>query len=223
MVASAVATAASAAGSKQALVLGSAEDPNAVGMVLVKFFFKDPDLIPAGISRVDRQPSYQLDVARQLEAFKAGQKALAISGRVRKGRVDTGEQVIKFNRPVHAAVLRRGLANNGYRLTHLHWFSIDPDPAKDTKGQAEPMYVVCACLVRQLQNSEPSSAHVDALRALSNLAWNTLFVWENPPGNPATINFRGLAKGQKPKAALVVRDGSVIVEEVADVLPESQE
>ena len=223
MVANIVAATAAAAGSTQALDLGSADDENSIGLLLVKFFFKDHRLIPAGIPRVERAPSYRLDVARQLEALKAGHKDLAKLGRARKGRIDTGTQVIKLNRPVHAGLLRRGLANNGFRFSHLHWFSLEPDAQKDPKGQAEPMYVVCGCLVRRVQNSEPDVAQMEALRELAKLSWNTCFVWENPPGEPATINFRGLAKGQKPKLSLVVREGKVIAEEVADIIPEEQE
>ncbi len=214
---------AASAGSVQELNLGASDDENGISMLLVKFFFKDHNLIPVGIPRVERAPSYKLDVARQLEALKAGQKDLATLGRARKGRIDTGTQVIKVNRPVHAGLLRRGLANNGFRFSHLHWFSLEPDAAKDPRGQAEPMYVVCACLVRRLENSEPDVAQMEALRELAKLSWNTLFVWENPPGEPATINFRGLAKGQKPKLALVVRDGKVVPEEVADVIAEEAE
>jgi hypothetical protein len=221
MVAQTVAQTAQAAGSTQQLVLGSNDDANAIDMVLVKFFFKDHLLIPSGVPKVERAPTYQVDVAHQLEAMRAERKDLARLGRVRKGRVDTGTQAIKVNRPIHAALVRRGLANNGFRLSHLHWFKMDD--SSDKQGNQEPMYVVVACMIRSLTNSQPESTHVAALRELANMTWNACFVWENPPGKPATINFRGRAPNQKPKHALVVRDGTVEVEDVTEPLPEEKE
>lgn len=222
MVASTALSAAPAAPVQQ-LVLGNAADPDAIAMALVKFAFRRPELIPAGIPKVDRQPDYKLDVARQLDAYRSGHKDVAQLGRVRKGRVDTGTQVIKVQRPVHAGLIRRGLANNGFRLTHLHWFTKDSDPKKDPKGQQDPIYTVCACFVRGTQAQEPERAHVEALRALAKLTWNNVYVWENPTGQPATLNFGGLAKDQKPKHTLVVRNGIILVEDVQDTLSEERE
>ncbi len=210
-----------ASATPQALVLGEADDQNAIGTILVKFTFKKPEMIPAGVPQVDRMPSYQLDVARQLEMFRLGHKQLGEVGRARKNRVDTGTQVIKIERPVHAGILRRGIANNGFRLSHLHWFKMED--ARDTRGQKEPAYVVVACFVRGTPEGEPTAQQVEALRALANMTWNKLYVWENPNGQPATINFVGRAPNQNPKLSLVVRDGSVVLEDVVEVIPEERE
>jgi hypothetical protein len=222
--ASSVAATAAASGSAvpPELILGSPNDENGVQIILVKFSFKNPALIPAGIPQVDRQPSYQLDVARQLAAFNDGQDKLAREGRVRKGRVDTGVQVIQLERPVHAGFLRRGIANRGFRMTHLHYFKQTPDPKKDPRGQQEPMYVVVACFVRHHDAPKPEAAHVAALRELAAMTWNKCFVWDNP-NRLATINFVGRAPNQKPKYSIVVRDGNVAAEAVQEALTEEQE
>lgn len=218
----ATAAATAAPSAPQALVLGEGDDPNMIGTILVKFTFKKLEMLPSHIiPQVDRMPSYKLDVARQLEMYRLGEKQLGALNRVRKGRVDTGTQVIKMERPVHAGFLRRGIANRGFRLSHLHWFKMED--TRDTKGQKEPAYVVVACFVRGNPEAKPTSQQVEALRALANMTWNKLYVWENQTGNPATINFVGRAPGQKPKLSAVVRDGSVVLEDVSDVITEERE
>lgn len=204
-----------------ALTLGETDDRGEVEIVLVKFNFKDDKLIPIGIPRVERQPDYRIDVARQLDAYRTGQKELGKVGRIRKGRVDTGTQVISTKRPTQSAVIRRGLANNGFRLANLHWFSRQSNP-KDHKQSSEPLYVVVACFIRGANDSVPTTAEVAALRALASMTWSQCFVWDNP-NQLATINFLGRLADQKPKQSITVRDGSVVALDVDVAVMEEQE
>lgn len=205
-----------------ALVFGASSDPK-VNILLVKFFFRNYKVIPAGIERVSRPPDYTLDAARQNDGMGRGRSALVRTGRVREGRVDDGEQVIAVrNVPCHAGMLRRGIANNGFRLGHLHWFVKEADERKDPRGQQDPMYVVVAGFYRGSDTSAPSREQVEALRALANMPWHNCYVWYNDNGL-STVNFVGRAPDKKPQRTLVVRNGSLVVEDISDILPEERE
>lgn len=216
-----VAALAASAGSAQVLVLGETEQRVPVLTLLVKFTFKRPELIPEGIPRVDRPYDYQVDVAHQVDAYNAGQAKLGRVGRIRKGRVDTGEQVIAVRRPVHAGMIRRGLASQGFSLQDLHWYSRE-DSGRGPKS-VDPKYVVVASFVNRLQNSEPLAAHVRALRELAAMTWAQCFVWDNP-NSLATINFVGKqGDGQQPKHAIVARGGKVTAIDIVEKVAEAQE
>lgn len=197
------------------LVLASTDLRPEVEILLAKFSFKDPNLIPAGITRVDREPDYRMDVAHQLAAYRTSRPELGKTGRVREGRVDTGTQVVTTRRPIHAAILRRGLTNVGFSLTHLHWFSKESNP-KDTRQASDPIYVVVASFARGSRDAAPTTKEVEALRALARVTWGSCYVWDNPQLNPedavvSTINFTGgPLKDQDAKQAIAVRDGKII-------------
>lgn len=200
------------------LSLAETETRDPLQGVLVKFNFGEKylDLIPAGVPQVDRESDGMMDVYHQIAALQAGlDQSLTRLGRVRPGRVDTGTNVLAVNWPVHAAILRRGLANNGFRLVGIHWFSRDKDERRT--------YVLNAAYIRSGRGIELTDSVTQALRDLANMTWGQCFVWDNPPGNPATVNFVDVQRRQKPKFALAVRDGQVAALEAVEYLPEEQE
>lgn len=189
--------------------------------VLMKFTFGNFSLVPPGIPHVDRKNDAQMDLGHRLQALSGGDTEGARVGRERDGRVDTGEQLIKVQRtPVHAAALRRGLANKGYHLSDLHWFK--KEPRDDAKGQKEPSYVVVARFSNTDAPLKMDSATQDALRALARETWDNVYGWDNPNGI-ATINFVFRKPGMKPRMALVVRDDALRAIPVSGALAEQDE
>lgn len=196
------------------LDLGPSSLRGEIETVLVKFTFKNREFVPSGIPQVERQPDYRMDVLHQREAHKAGHGGLAHVGRVREGRVDTGGNVITTTRPAHSGVLRRGLANNGFHLVSLHWF---------TKTERdEPNYTVVACFGRVPEGMQYTPSIIEALRELANMSWGRCYVWDNP-NQVATINFVGYLKGQSPKQAVAVRDGDIVAVDVPKAMDEDEE
>jgi len=118
-------------------------------------------------------------------------------GRIRPGRVDTGEQVFNNEPMVSAELVRRGLTNIGFGLDDAHWFE-KVMPGKQTK------YVVClAFSPKDGPIAEYSRETTEAMRSLASTAW-FCHVWLNPNG-VVTANFVGLQNGLA-KQALVVRN-----------------
>lgn len=201
-----------------------------IDILLVKFNFgeKNFDYIPAGIEWVDRPPDYQVDVIHQQDALRAGaDKSVIEVGRVREGRVDTGEQVLSVNRPVQAAMLRRGLINNGFRLSHLHAFkranTNNPRKDNDPRKELPTTFAMNAVYTRGITGIETTAPITEALRQMAKLAWSNSYLWDNGPGKPATINFAGCLQFQPPKKALVVREGRVVAIDVAAPVTEEDE
>src|SRR3989344_1381182 len=188
--------------------------------ILFKFNFGKFAMVPRDIIEVIRQPDYRMDVLHQMEVYRAKLGKLAKVGRVREGRVDTGECVIEARRPIQVATRRRGLANNDFRLVGLHRFRRKKE---QEFGDDTNTYVVCACFARVEHGIELTNEQTQALRELAGLTWNQCYVWKNPEGHPATINCVGPVKNQQPKWGLVIRDGAVKVIEVARNLEENEE
>ena len=192
-------------------------DPNAARRLLVKFTVKDRRQVPPGIPEVERPSDRAIDDRHAQEAVADGQLDRAKVGVVRDSRVDTGTEVINLQL-VQAALLRRGLTNNGFRLTNSHYFQKPGDNRffivlefafiGDLPGEPEP-------LPRQT---------VEALRELANRTWQFCNVWFNGTARPATINFGGMLNGNtRPKHSLVARDCQIMAAPTTAMLTEGEE
>lgn len=118
-------------------------------------------------------------------------------GRIRLGRVDTGELIFGNEPMASAELVRRGLTNAGFRLVDAHWFEKVMPAGRPTK------YVVNLTYVKGATIAQHDRETTEAMRALASTAW-FCHVWLNP-GGVVTANFVGLQDGSA-KQELVVRN-----------------
>jgi hypothetical protein len=198
-----------------------------VDIILVKFTFLREDLIPAGIHEVERPNDAVMDMLHMREAIRTGAGDRAFVGRAREGRVDTADVMMQTGKPVHAAMLRRGLANNGYRMRDIHWFVRRDKVSGNVIG-----YVVNAQFERAVNGvsyPEHGPATIEALRALSRMTWGRSFHYDNrnvrdgQQVNLTTLNFTELMEGAQPQKAVTVRRGQVVTIDVASAMSEEEE
>ena len=193
-------------------------------LVLVKFTLSNRSLVPRGIREVERQPDIKIDMKHRLDALnlKLGRDVMR-TGRFRAGRVDTGVPMIQDPGLCHAALLRRGLANNGFRLVDLHYFR--KPPAGDKSWAKEKFIIVGSYEPPFSEDQVPlkvTDSILDALRALSAMTWNNCVVWDNPNAS-LTVNFGGRAANAIPKCAIRVQDGRIVSSPVTGFVCEEDE
>ena len=179
-----------------------------VEVVLVKFFSKDGSVFPNGIPTVARPPEYVLEVEQQTKAIERGQPLEdAVTGRYRKGRVDTGIQTIQERQPT-SVNLSLGLKALGYRLDGItRW-------VQTREGMPGELHVVCAAYARKATSNRmeqnPFRQEFEKyIERLAEMGWGEVFVWDNPD-RITTVNCRGLQKGQTAKKQLVVENATII-------------
>lgn len=196
-------------------LVGSA-DRDPVERVLVKFNFSNRNRIPKWIPEIDRSSDREVDAIHQMEARKQGQGTLAQVGRIRRGRVDTGVEAIKSTGSVHqVALLRRGLVNNGFGFAHAHWF--------ERKNKANrKIFVVVMAFEPGRESPNLSRDTVEDLRTLANLGWKECYGWDNPDGT-VTINCVSLVPDMPFQRVLRIRDGAIVMEDIAGATSEEQE
>lgn len=188
--------------------------------MLVKFFFTNQEHIPDGIPEVGRQSNHEMDAYHARMIALMGDANRATLGRLREGRVDTGDCVIENLPMAQVGLIRRGLANNGRHLILAHWHYQQPR-GPNRRGK----YVVSltfAPLVEEIGVVIPElpRATVVAMRTLAHTTWAYCHVWDNAPVPVATINCVGRQPDAQPKHAIVVREHHIravtITEHVAE-------
>lgn len=165
--------------------------------IIIKFFFTNPAHIPAGIEQKNRKPDEVIDFARNV---MAKDKETADYGRIREGRVDTGTQMANNLPMTQPAMLRRGLASQGYRLVDAHWFR------KVQEGKTTKFVVVLSFKFGAEESIELSRKTEDAIRKLSRTLW-FCHIWQNEKN--FTVNFVGLQYPTRPSYTIVAREGSL--------------
>lgn len=165
--------------------------------IIVKFFFTNQARLPAGIEEKKRKTDAALDFARNVTAKD---KEIGAYGRIRDGRVDTGMQVANNLPMAQPAMLRRGLASQGYRLVDAHWFK------KEEQGKTTKFVVVLSFKQGAEESIELGRKTEDAIRKLANTLW-FCHIWKNQSN--FTINFVGLQQGTKPSYSIVARGGEL--------------
>lgn len=197
--------------------------------VLVKFYFCNRKHIPDGIPERERDTDRQVDEEHATWAIIHQMAEKAMVGRVRRGRVDTGEHIVDNLGDAQVATLRRGFTNAHYLLADAHWFEA---PAKE-KGR-QPKFVVCLTFSRvdiDINNGhipELPRRTLNALRELANSTWQFCHVWNNPDG-VATINCVGRRWNEKfqtyypPKNAIRVMNGEIVAIPVTKIVAEAEE
>lgn len=172
--------------------------------VLVKFMVKDRSLVPAGLRDVSRPSDKVMDKIHAEEVVKAGEPRLAMEGRVRPGRVDTGKPIYQNEEHVRAGFIRQGLVNNGLRLTDAHFFV-------KRAGKGGDQYVIVLSYNRSWGDLPVLSEEtLEGIRRLVREFNYTAHVWDNPGGN-ATVNFTARQTGAFAQT-LIVRDGVLTLE-----------
>lgn len=180
-----------------------------VSVFLVKFYFTNSAHLPPGIPGKDRPSNDEMDAYHASIMACLGEQAKNAIGRIREGRIDTGECVIQNAPLVQVGVLRRGFAANRLRLLDAHWFEQEA-----RQSGHKPKYVVCLTFaeVRSVAGGEFPKlprATEDALRVLANTTWQFCHVWDNTPIPISTINCVGRQPDAVPRHAIVVR-GKVV-------------
>jgi len=181
---------------------------------MVKFFFTNQAHMPANLPERAYAGAEVVDSTHADRARFEGEHELAEVGRVREGRVDTGEAIIKDVPMTSVAELRRGLANAGYWIIGLRKFE-KPEPGRTTK------WVIEIRLAKRNDGVHPPELTPEAESALRLLAtdWWMFHGWDN--GNRGiTLNCvmrtPGPGKsGNQPKHRALheirIRDGSIVV------------
>ncbi len=164
---------------------------------MMKFFFTSKKHLPAGIEEKTRKSDEEIDFGRNVMAKN---KELGAYGRIREGRVDTGTQVANNLPMTQPAMLRRGLASQGYRLVDAHWFR------KTQEGKTDKYVVVLSFKHGAEENIDLGRKTLDAIRKLARTLW-FCHIWQNEKN--FTVNFVGLQQGTKPSYSVVSREGSI--------------
>lgn len=185
-------------------------------VVWVKFNFTNQKHIPPGIERIDRPGDKLLDLLHAHKAKRAGQASLAEVGRHREGRVDTGEKVRENLQQTQLAFLRKGMANNGFRVSRCRWYE------HQVEGR-QSKYVVEIGFTDNINASIwLTRGQEEALRALARDAVWTAHIWANPD-DTCTVNMVQRQPSVVPKNAVVIRNGAITVVPVKNLIEESGE
>lgn len=170
---------------------------NKYGRILVKFYFTNPIHIPQGINEMFVGSNEERDYNQVAEAAMNGWIQKAEVGRVREGRVDTGENFIPGISSVSLGGGLRQLISGGWCfLTNPHWFKQQPKPYPGKKTR-QLKYVVVFNMVRE--ESLPECKNQDGIQEESksgirhlSLECNwTLHGWANPD---STVTLNGTRK-----------------------------
>jgi len=183
-------------------------DKSPVDTIIAKFTVNKRAMVPAGIAERQRGTDEQSDVRQQLNTIRAGQADLAEVGRVREGRVDSGEQrIIVEGNPTNVDFLRRNLTSSGFRLTQVQYYERVTDPGKPW---SKTKYVIECIFTRVTAELEPydTTKIDDALRQLATTSFNFCYVWVNPDLT-CTINLSGRAPDVDSHGSLKVVDGEL--------------
>lgn len=184
--------------------------------VLVKFTVNRLDLVPPGIPERLRGDEGTIDGFHAQAAIEQDAIELADVGRVRDGRVDTGQAIVQDAKNVIVDMLRIGLANNGFALVSLHYHKAEK--------HGKTKFVITADYKRGKNSLALSDKTTQALRQLAGPTTWTAHIWDNsalcyPDGNqkPATINMVGMSSDLA-KLDMVTRDGKLMLEPWAEVI-----
>ena len=173
--------------------------------VRLKFNFTNLNRVPQGIKERPRHLDKFIDRQHAQGATQHGKAELGEIGRLRPGRVDTGNQVVNNLPNVQVALIRKGLAATGLLLADAYYQN------HRQQGRADKWVVNLVFRTSdQVEQIKPlDRAALDGARALANTTWSYCHVFANPDGT-ATVNMVGLNPDHKPKHALVVRGRKII-------------
>jgi|GEM_PF-3729231 len=197
----------------------SYDDPNFIGPVLVKFFLNEASkgAVPKNLPNTPRKSDRFYDAKHSGAAIRIGKRELGETGRVRKGRVDTGEQAFDpKSMPLVCAKLPKldgTEGEKGWQLTSAHTFK------KDDGNKVQHVVVLTFELLAAPIKLEAET--IAGIEALAASAWQLCNVWRNPaPATaPITVNFVGRQVGVKPKHVLLMPPNEIGVEPI-DKAPE---
>jgi hypothetical protein len=174
--------------------------------LLYKFQVGSRDAVPAGIKEVVRQSDREIDKRHADEARAMGDDRAAVQGRVRPGRVDTGEAIYQNEPGVHIASVRSLLALRRYGLVDIHFYM---KPGFGKHGRDTAMIVMRLEVAGE--RIKLPYATIEGLRRLARENRWTLNIWEN--FDNATINFTRRTQ-EKAIQMLVMRDGCLRLVEI---------
>jgi hypothetical protein len=170
--------------------------------ILFKIFLNKHELVPAGIPEKKRASDKEMDRQHAEEAIARGDSRAAVDGRVRPGRVDTGNAVYQNVPAVQIGSIRSLLALKGYRLGDVHWFE-----KKGFGKHPRTQYVIVMYLAANCEPIVLPPEVLEGLRELCRGAPYTADVWDNR--DTQTLNFRSRQVGLKPQATILSRDGYI--------------
>jgi len=175
-------------------------------VVVVKFYFTNPNLIPSGLRSIER-PSEQ-------ELIEKRKKSMDVSNEAET----RGYEAINNVKRTQVALLRTGLANNGFRLVDAHVF-------ETRKPGKSPKHVVSLGFRRLDDGETAPEIPEEAKSGLRTLATAEVWYchgWWNPNGVMVIDNVQGTSN-VSPLHALVVRNGWIVAEPTTHLLGEQEE
>jgi hypothetical protein len=180
-------------------------------VVMVKWTITNPSLLHADLRQQDRASDKDVDVRHQLDAIRSNfEDAMTKTsvGRVRAGRVDTGEELIRANNTAVAGNVIDDLAEAGFVMVDAHYYM---RPGKPPHGKDK--YTIVCVFARQ--NAAGSAKAVELSGELMEWLWSVaettfqnLHVWGNPDGT-MTWNFGGRSPDQAAKKTVRIVDGQM--------------
>lgn len=168
------------------------------GRILIKFLFTNPKHIPAGIPEQKVGSNEERDLNHLIEAATQCWIEKAEVGRVREGRVDTGENFIPGLNSVSIGEGFAQLIGGGWnRIANPHWFCQQPKTQPGQKPR-QLKYVVVLNLMRidgarVLAPNTPKEALGGLNYLINDCNW-TLHGWTNPNG-VITLNNMMIQEG----------------------------
>lgn len=178
----------------------------------------NPILSGGGFLRPDNA---KMDQRHAYNAFQRGHGHLAEVGRIRAGRVDTGEHFIDNIHNTHAGCVVRGLDNIGYKLSQLHWY-LKRDEMTNRPGGPIDKYVAVIGMVTGADAIELPNKSLEKRRILAATCWQWCHGYANPDG-VITLNFGGFMPGGKPQHSVVVRDHKLTAARITELVTEENE
>jgi len=199
---------------KESIIEKSTVSLDGIKRILVKFFFTNADLVPPGIRQQKRLSDAEMDEIHAKQNPEKGQK-----GRVRFGRVDTGEHFIDNLQSVGASILPVQLAKAGYGAVDIHTFIKEGRPKKNKQGgysQSQKKHVVSVTFQKGSGSEMGLGLSEDQNKVLVSLfnGGETSWVchgYKNRGAENMTLNFMNI-KRENPRLTLATTDrGKIMV------------
>lgn len=181
-------------------------DLREMNVVLVRFHYSNEKQVPQGLRSLER-PDESLLVQKRM-------RTLGVSTE----DATHGKQVIQNLQRVQAAMIRKGLVNNGFRLMDAHTLR-QSHSGKTTK------FITTLGFHRPVEGEVVPDISAEAQADLRNFASSAVYiahVWVNP-GGVVVIELMMRQPNVTPMHALVTEDGFLIAEPTEHAISEEEE
>jgi hypothetical protein len=187
-------------------------------VLLVKFFFTNSTLVPQGLRMVDPDGVHGTtlklgrDRVHAIMARKSGAAELGEVGRVRDGRVDTGNNMLKEDGTrISVAKLMSEIQAAGFKLLDAHYIV----QTKVKNGRQTTKYVVVLSFGIG-EAIKLGHTTLEGIQGLAATTWGNVHGWDNSATEGVnTLNLVGRLPDQKPSKRVALIDGELEVINIA--------